>query len=950
MKFAFLVHPLSDESNTLVEMNDGNALASRWSGGNLLEFCNFLHQTMAGRAGDKPEPRVRVMDHLNGLVSNRGVSCDGRLYEIPMGAVEILEDPVRAMAYMEQAVQMAAEWGAGVIGLGSMTSVVGGQGTYLAERTTVPVTTGNSLTVFAAIENLRQACREAEIDLARQTVAVVGIPGSIAAAAARVLASEVGELLLVARRTSARATKLAEELGAELLLDIPTALKRARLVVSATSTGSCIHQADLKRGSIVVDVGVPADVHGSSPEREDVLIISGGLALVPDSMPRDSMFLGFHHGMVPSCLGETINLALENRSECFSLGRDLSPDAIREIGAIALSHGFNFHKLMSFGLALEDSQLARYRKAVTRWRLFQFGSRDADLSATATNGHHSGNGHAKTNGHGSNGHAENGHAANGHAGGNGHHEGNGHLNGHSDAHEPQRNGHSTVDHVADNDAAPSPDDLAPRAATLHGRYINPVLIAVSGKAGFARTFVRGQRNTVWDAEGREYLDFVAGFGSLNLGHNHPRVADAIREALFHEAPGYAQSAVNPYAPALAEMLVSISPPGLEMVFFANSGTEAVEASLKLARVATGRSALLSCERSYHGKSLGALSVTGNSSYQKPFGPLLPDCTTVPYGDLQSLERALATRRFAAFVVEPLQGEGGMVVPPTGYLRQAQALCRAAGTLLILDEVQTGLGRTGSMFAADREGIEPDIMALAKSLGGGLMPIGAMLARRDLWLKAYGTLHTFALHTSTFGGGSLACAAGLAALKAIIDEGLVENARQRGEQLRRGLEQTWRTTDRVIKDVRGEGLMIGLELYPLRSSIVSHWKQNDQSGLMQYMVPNVDVLAQGVTTMYLMQTLLEHHGIYTQVARSNPQVLRVQPPLTLSEEEAGRFLVAVDETCREIEASSSLVDAIISKSISGQHDAAGGGNSNGVLSFQTMARVAPARTPAPRPAD
>jgi putrescine aminotransferase len=288
----------------------------------------------------------------------------------------------------------------------------------------------------------------------------------------------------------------------------------------------------------------------------------------------------------------------------------------------------------------------------------------------------------------------------------------------------------------------------------------------------------------------------------------------------------------------------------------------------------------------------------------------------------------------------------MVVPPTGYLRQVQALCRSTGTLLIVDEVQTGLGRTGSMFASDREGIEPDIMALAKSLGGGLMPIGAMLARRELWQKAYGTLHTFALHTSTFGGGSLACAAGLAALKAIIDEGLLENARQRGEQLRRGLERTWQTTDRVIKDVRGEGLMIGLELYPLRPSIVSHWKQTDQSGLMQYMVPHVDVLAQGVTTMYLMQTLMEHHGIYTQVARSNPQVLRVQPPLTLSEAEADRFLAAVDQTCREIEASSSLVDAIISKSISGQHDAAGGGNS-AVLSFQTMARVAPAtHSPAP----
>jgi len=941
MKFAFLVHPLSHESIALVELNDGNALANRWRGGDLLDFCGILHQTMTGtNASARPEPRVRVIDHLTGLVSQRGAKCDGRLYEIPMGAAEILDDPVRAMGYMEQAVQMAAEWGAGIIGLGSMTSVVGGQGTYLAERTPVPITTGNSMTVFAAIENLRHACQEAEIDLTQQTVAVVGIPGSIAAAAARLLAPEVGELLLVARRSSARATKLAAELGAELLLDIPAALGRARLVVSATSTGSCIDQADLKRGAIVVDVGVPADVQGSAAERDDVLILSGGLTQVPDCMPRDSMFLGFHHGMVPSCLGETINLALENRGEYFSLGRDLRPEAVREIGAIAVSHGFHFGRLMSFGLALSDSQLARYRKAVTRARLLSTGSQLKKQSSANGNGHHE-NGHAsagyaETNGH--NGHSP----ANGQAMTAGYGESNGHsaTNGHA-----QSNGHASAPHDAA--SAPSPSDLAPRAGALYGRYVNPVLMAVGGKAGFARTFVRGHRNTLWDSEGREYLDFVAGFGSLNLGHNHPRVVKAIQEALAHEAPGYAQSAVNPYAAALAELLVSLSPAGLEMVFFANSGAEAMEASLKLARLATGRTGLLSCDRSYHGKSLGALSVTGNAKYQKPFGPLLPECSTVRYGDLEALTRAVATRQFAAFIVEPIQAEGGMIVPPAGYLKQAQEICRATETLLIVDEVQTGLGRTGSMFACDKEGVEPDILALAKSLGGGLMPIGAMLARRDLWHKAYGSLYTFALHTSTFGGGSLACAAGLAALTAIVDEGLVENARQRGEQLRRGLERIQQTTDPVIKEVRGEGLLIGLELFPLRSSIVAHWKQNDPSGVMQYLLPDADGLAQGMPTMYLLQTLLTQHGMYTQIARSNQQVLRVQPPLTITEEEVDRFLLGVEQTCREIEASSSLVDGLISKSVAGHHDASGS-TGGAVLSFQTMARVAPPRSGAKQP--
>src|SRR5258708_24068332 len=249
---------------------------------------------------------------------------------------------------------------------------------------------------------------------------------------------------------------------------------------------------------------------------------------------------------------------------------------------------------------------------------------------------------------------------------------------------------------------------------------------------------------------------------MNLGHTHPAVVRAVAAALEQQAPGFAQSAVNPLAAALAEQLVEIPPPGLEMVFFCNSGTEAVEAGIKLARAATGRADLLYCERSYHGKSLGALSVTGNPTYQRPFGPLLTGCEAIPFGDFGGLERALATRRFAAFVVEPIQGEGGMNVPPEGYLREAMQQCRAAGTLLVVDAVQTGLGRTGALFAVGLEGVEPDVMTLAKSLGGGLVPLGAMLARRGLWMKAYGTVQTFTLHSSTVGGGSLARAAGLAA--------------------------------------------------------------------------------------------------------------------------------------------------------------------------------------------
>jgi putrescine aminotransferase len=241
-------------------------------------------------------------------------------------------------------------------------------------------------------------------------------------------------------------------------------------------------------------------------------------------------------------------------------------------------------------------------------------------------------------------------------------------------------------------------------------------------------------------------------------------------------------------------------------------------------------------------------------------------------------------------------------------------------LLIVDEVQTGMGRTGSMFAVDREGVEPDIMTLAKSLGGGLMPIGAMIARRDLWRKAYGSIDTFALHTSTFGGGSLACAAGLAAVRTIVDEQLAENAAVRGRELKQGLARLCKECD-VLREVRGEGLLLGLEFKPLPESVAAAWKAVDESGMMQYMIPKFDELLVTIPAMYAMQVLLDEYGIYTQVARSNPRVLRIQPPLTITSEEVERFLDAMERTCGEWELSTHFMISVISKSVMGHHHAA-----------------------------
>lgn len=899
MKFAFLVHPLSLESKALLEMNDEGTLSSNW-GGDLLQFCNFLQTTMAARreANRHPEPpRVRVIDQFINLRSATGAVAEGRLYEIPMGAAQILDDPGRAIEYMEQAVAMATDWGAGVIGLGSMTGIVGGGGTYLAERSPVAITTGNCLTVYVAIQNLHHACQEANINLASETVAVVGVPGSIAAAAANILAPLCRKVLLVARRESPKARQLAERLDAELLLDIPAALSQARVVFTATSSGNCIDQADLRPGSVVIDVGVPADVMGTRSLRKDVLVISGGLSLVPESFPRDSMFLSFHHGMIPSCLGETINLALEDRAENFSLGRNLTVEKVQEIGAVAAKHGFRFDRLYSFGLALEAGHLADFHKAVARAANSKNGA--ATLEVTLDPHQQLAHGNGK--------------------------------------HSPDAPAADAISEV------PSPSELAPRAAKLFERYINPVLIAIGGGSGFAKTFTRGSGNFLWDKDGNRYADFVAGFGSANLGHNHPRIVEEVSRAMQREAPGFAQSAINPLAARLAEELVAVTPDGLEMVFFSNSGTEAVEAALKLARLATGRAGLLHCNRSYHGKSLGALSVTGNPNYQKPFGPLLADVESVPFGDLEALERALSTRKFACFIVEPIQAEAGIYVPPRDFLPEAERLCRQDGTLLVVDEVQTGMGRTGSMFAVDALGVRPDIMTLAKSLGGGLVPIGATIARRDLWLKAYGAVDRFALHTSTFGGGSLACTAGLATLRVIREENLLERCRARSQRLLSGLRTlVERYKHDPLEEVRGEGLLIGLEFSPLLPPIAAHYRASDNTGLLKYIMRDFDGVLDTVPTLYAMQALLNVYGIYSQVARSNPFVLRIQPPLTIEDEQIDQLLAALDIIAPDLADTAMIVESIVAKSTIGLHEGDKSQTEGSVLPPR------PKRKPAPRP--
>jgi len=418
----------------------------------------------------------------------------------------------------------------------------------------------------------------------------------------------------------------------------------------------------------------------------------------------------------------------------------------------------------------------------------------------------------------------------------------------------------------------------------HKNYINPDLVGLLGLLNFDKSFVRASGTSVWDAEGNEYLDFLGGYGALNLGHNHPQVSAAL-EAV-RDFPNLLQVSLNPLAGTLARNLALITPGELRYCFFGNSGAEAVEGALKLARAATGRHKIISCLGSFHGKSFGALSVTGRAKYRAPFGPLLPGVDFVPYGDEQALAIALQAKEAAAFIVEPLQGEGGIILPPAGYLKKARQLCQEAGTLFIADEVQTGFGRTGRMFACEHEAVEPDILCLAKSLGGGVMPLAAYIAVEEVWRKAYGSMDKATLHTSTFGGNSRAAAAGIAALEATLREDLPRQAAEKGAYLLGEL-QVLQGEFPFIRQVRGQGLMLGIEFAPPEKNLLSKVTGG-----------GMDKIAAEYTGALVAGELLNKHRIITAYTLNNPNVIRLEPPLTVSLAELERMLGALRQVLQQ----------------------------------------------------
>jgi putrescine aminotransferase len=377
-------------------------------------------------------------------------------------------------------------------------------------------------------------------------------------------------------------------------------------------------------------------------------------------------------------------------------------------------------------------------------------------------------------------------------------------------------------------------------------------------------------NSYRDVNGKEYIDCLGGFGIFNVGHQHPKVVKAVTDQLRRQ-PLHSQDLLDPLRAMLAKTLAMLTPGDLEFAFFCNSGTEAVEGALKLARIRDPKKqTIVAATKGFHGKSYGSLSASAKAEFRRPFGPMLPNIEHVPFNDLPALRDMFSSCKavgedVGAVILEPIQGEGGVNIPSDDYLPGVRALCDEFGALLILDEVQTGMGRTGKLFCCDHWDVAPDIMCLAKAFGGGVMPAGAVVGTREVFSKIF--TNPF-LHTTTFGGNPLACAAALATFNVLIEERLPERAAFMGEYLLSGLKRAVSGYEDIVVDVRGKGLLIALEFV------------NDRAGF------------------ELGKQLLER-GVLVSGTLVNARVVRVEPPLTIEQSQADYVCSAISDSLRSL---------------------------------------------------
>ena len=427
---------------------------------------------------------------------------------------------------------------------------------------------------------------------------------------------------------------------------------------------------------------------------------------------------------------------------------------------------------------------------------------------------------------------------------------------------------------------------------LHSAHVNPSNSRTLSTIGFDRCYVRAEGPYLWDVDGTKYLDMLAGYGVFGLGRNNPDVRKAISDFLALDYPSLVKMEAPLLSGLLAAELKKRMPNQLDMVFFTNSGSEGIETALKYARCATKRPGIVYCEKAFHGLTYGSLSLNGDANFREGFEPFLTDCRKIPFNDLAALEQELARGDVAAFVVEPIQGKG-VYVAPDNYLPLAAEACHAHGALFCADEVQTGLGRTGTFFAFEQWDVEPDLVTIAKALSGGYVPVGAVIAKSQIVETVFDKMDRAVVHSSTFSQNVLAMTAGLATLQTLDEEEIIDNAATVGGALMSNL-KIMADKHELVHEIRGRGLMIGIEFHrPKSRSLRAQWSL-------------LETMRSGLFTQMVVVPLFRDHAILSQVAGDHQNVLKILPPLITTDEQADAFVEAMGEVLTRLERSAGLL--------------------------------------------
>ena len=441
---------------------------------------------------------------------------------------------------------------------------------------------------------------------------------------------------------------------------------------------------------------------------------------------------------------------------------------------------------------------------------------------------------------------------------------------------PGKNRRIHLKHMASKGAVVTTEAVGGQA---YQEYVNPQWVALLNLLDMNVEYERCSGCELFTKDGRRILDYLSGYCVHNTGHNHPYIVQALKGELDKYGPAMLQSQVPALAGELAERLCKLAGGGLKKVYFGSSGSEGVEAAIKFARATTGRAQIVFAQNSFHGLTAGALSLMNDAFWREGFGPLLQHTVGVPFGDLAALKQVLASEKCAAFIVEPVQAEAGIRVPSKAYLQEAEKLCRARGTLFVLDEVQTGMYRTGTFLAAHQFELHPDMVVLAKALSGGLMPVCAVLTTDKVYRSVFSSLKRAIVHTSTFSENSLSMRAGLATLDVLLREQLGLRALILGHQFRAKLKEALAPFE-IVKEVRGMGMLSGIEFQPPRKLAL------------RALYEAFHRIHPAMFGQVMVMRMFRVKNILTQICGNNFMVLKAAPPLVVTAEQLNEFVEAI----------------------------------------------------------